>query len=141
MQVIIEINEANLKAFPSCEQLVLTSGHLCNCPGNIFLHCIPRHQKSAYYVRRSIPVRLIPVHALLSVQHLRERWRECQSIDDGVAVSDGGDDVISFGDMTSMVAIFAHQQQHPLAVGWLFFKQADGKVYGIANCCSVITHL
>src|ERR1035438_9116702 len=55
-------------------------------------------------------IRLIPVNASLSVQNLRERWRECQCVYHGVAIPDGSHHVISLGDMTSMITIFAYQE-------------------------------
>src|SRR6476660_7029146 len=136
--MVAEINHPILKGFSRCEWLILAAGHGCNCLRDVLLHRTPSHQKSTNYVRRCIPVSLISVTASLGVQHLRKGWRERKSIHNDVAIPDGRYNIVCFGDMTPMVAIFANQEEHPRALGWFLRKQANRKIYGIANRRSVV---
>jgi hypothetical protein len=43
--------------------------------------------------------------------------------------------------MASMVAVFAHQEENTLALGWFFFEQSNRKLYGVFNGRSVIAWL
>jgi hypothetical protein len=139
--VVVEINQAALKGFSRCEQLIFAPGHRRNRPGDIFFHRVSGHQKSANYVGRRVPVRLVPVTASFGVQHLGERWRERQCVHNSVATADGSHDVVNLSEMASMVAVFAHQEENTLALGWFFFEQSNRKLYGVLNGRSVIAWL
>jgi hypothetical protein len=125
MQMIVEINHPLFEALSGGEQPVLASGHFCDCFGDVFFQRIPGHQQGTDYVRRGVPIRLVPVEASLSIQHLRQRWRERKRIHYRVAVPDRGNHVIGLGNMTAVVAVLAHQQQHPLAFRRFLFKQVN----------------
>src|SRR4051794_22008249 len=116
--MVVEINHPILKGLSRCEWLVLAAGHGRNCLREVFLHRTPGHQKSANYVRRRIPVSLISVTASLGVQHLRKGRRERNRMHNDVVTPDCCYNIICFGDMTPMVAIFANQQENPQALGW-----------------------